>query len=106
MTIYAVNGKTRNIIERSANTGLTIVEPSFSRVMEISRAAKELGLTIPRPISFARFLFLNTDRDDFDFKNSNQKYIIDDLEKCLSFMKVESVFCDISNVEMEDKTNA
>lgn len=93
MNVYIADrqtGKTTMLVKMSAETGAIIVVPAYPMIKEVEDIAKELGLSIPKPIDTSQFM-----RELHSF--TNKRYLVDELQMVLSLMGVESATLDIDS---------
>lgn len=93
MNVYIADrqtGKTTTLVKISAETGETIVVPTYHMIKEVENIAKELGLEIPKPIDTSQFT-----RELHSF--ANKRYLVDELQTVLSLMGIESATLDIDS---------
>ena len=97
MTIYTAkrqSGKTTMLIKQSAETGGIIVAPNYQMANHIEELARNIGETIPTPITVFNYI-QRLAIGDF---NKNQKYLIDELQMVLDQMNVEIATVDEKHV--------
>ena len=97
MTIYTAkrqSGKTTMLIKQSAETGDIIVAPNYQMVNHIEELARNIGETIPTPITVFDYI-QRLARRDF---NRNQDYLIDQLQMVVYQMNVEIATVDKKHV--------
>ena len=97
-TIYSMprkSGKTAILIERSSETGMTIVVPTMAMRDEVKKEAFDLGLNIPDPITIRQFI-ATIYNDNWWHKES---YLIDDLQLALRIMGVDAATVDCDSVK-------
>lgn len=88
------SGKTTRLIEMSARTGYTIVEPNAWMVDVVKRLAKEKRMKIPEPIAITQITTYGGRRCVLDGRH---KVLIDELDSCLQMLGldvVEATMCD------------
>lgn len=99
MKIYAAErqtGKTTMLVKESAKTGAIIVSPTYQMRKYIIGLADKLGLEIPSPITVKQyFQILARDRRD-----SNQKYLVDELQMMLNQMGIDIATVNVNNVKL------
>ena len=76
------SGKTTALIEESAKTGIPIISPTKAMAEYAKRMAKDYRLDIPNPVSIGEIVKQGGRRG---------KYLVDELELCLSVLGVEVV---------------
>lgn len=94
MNVYIAErqiGKTTMLVKMSAETGATIVVPTYPMIKYVEDIAKDLGLKIPKPIDCFQFM-----RGLPRF--GNKKYLIDELQMVLGLMGIEAATLDIDSV--------
>ena len=87
------NGKTTNLVKRSAETGAIIVVPNHVMMKSVELVAHELGLKIPTPITVTEYIR----RLAFGGMGKTQKYLVDELQMVLEAMNVEEATVDIDS---------
>lgn len=75
-------GKTTELIYRSAREGIPIIAPSMMMAEHIKDAAFEMGLDIPEPTSINKIVNRGV---------KPGKYLIDELELCLNQLGIYPV---------------
>ena len=93
MNVYIAprqTGKTTMLVKMSAETGATIVVPTYHMIKYIEDIAKDLGLEIPKPIDCFRFM-----RELHSF--ARKRYLVDELQMVLDLMGIESATLDIDS---------
>lgn len=97
MNIYIAprqTGKTTMLVKMSAETGAIIVVPAYPMIKEVEDIAKELGLSIPKPIDCFQFARNLTNFED-------KRYLIDELQMVLALMDVEAATLDVDSVRIK-----
>lgn len=92
MAIYIGNsgsGKTTMLINESAKTGYTIAVANYYMVRKIAKMADEMGLYIPRPVTYDT-IFANFQ------ENKNTRYLVDNLHMMISQLGI--VDCTVDSV--------
>lgn len=93
MNVYIADrqtGKTTTLVKISAETGATIVVPTYHMIKEVENIAKELGLEIPKPIDTSQFM-----REFHSF--ANKRYLVDELQTVLGLMGIEAAMLDVNS---------
>ena len=82
------SGRTIRLIRESSKCGSIIVAPTLRMAYYIEKTAKELGISIPKPISVGEFIQRASRKEQYaSFLN---EYLIDDLEYCLRQFNVRA----------------
>lgn len=84
-------GKTTKLIKESARTNAVIVVGTSVMAQYIEVMAKEMGLDIPRPISYRTML------KEHMF-NQSRRYLADDLQIILSHLNIEEATLDSKSI--------
>ena len=89
------SGKTTKLIKMSASGEGTIVTLNRHQCSYIVQKATEMGLVIPRPITFAEFL-QTVDR------HPERKWLIDELGHCLESLNVKAATLNLDSAQAMD----
>lgn len=75
-------GKTTMLIKESARTGATIAVASYKMAEYVQSRAREMGLDIPEPVTYAE-MFKSY------WHNKTTRYLVDELQMMLSQLNVD-----------------
>lgn len=75
-------GKTTMLIKESARTGATIAVANYKMVEYVQSRAREMGLDIPEPVTYAE-MFKSY------WHNKTTRYLVDELQMMLSQLNVD-----------------
>jgi hypothetical protein len=87
------SGKTTALIEESSKTGIPIISPTRAMAEYAKRMAKDYGVDIPAPVSIGEVVKQGGKRG---------KYLVDELELCLSVLGIDAVTATVC-IEEEEK---
>lgn len=75
-------GKTTMLIKESARTGATIAVANYQMVEYVNFRAKQMGLEIPQPVTYAE-VFKSY------WHNKSTRYLVDELQMMLSQLNID-----------------